>query len=214
MGSKFVLYIMKKKTLLIIFGILVLQLNFSCKAKYSTTELKDNFSTEQINDLERITDFFKNQLCLNKRSSFKKCYKKLPHEYLEAIGNPVWSNINFKKQKELYEQISKSTFDEIWGFSKAIYYNKDVTLKSIGSVYNAKYQKYLIELGKRNEAIKVYANKVVMAGDFPSHYLHYSNVIKQKKYYDLNDPNIQLILAIHYLSLNDNLQRTDKWESK
>ncbi len=187
----------------------------SCKTQYSTTVMQNNFSEKQIKDLEKITVFFKESICLSKNPKFKKCFEKLPHEYMEAVGSPVWSNINFEKQKKLYKQISDSTFNQIWVFCKSINFNNNKkTLKSICSRYNGKYQKYLIDFGKQNEAIKVYANKVVGAGVYPTLYLHYSHILRNKKYFDLNDPNIQLIIAIHYLSLNDEWQRTDEWESE
>lgn len=110
------------KALILIFGIIILQLNFSCKTKYYATELNDNFTTEQISDLNKISAFFMNQMCLNMDSDFKNCYERIPHEYLEATGNGFWTNIDFEKQKELYGQISKSTFKEIWMFCKSTEY--------------------------------------------------------------------------------------------
>ena len=67
------------KALILIFGIIILKLNFSCKTKYYATELNDNFTTEQISDLNKISDFFKNQMCLNMDSDFKNCYERIPH---------------------------------------------------------------------------------------------------------------------------------------
>ncbi|MFD2824536.1 hypothetical protein ACFS5M_12710 [Lacinutrix iliipiscaria] len=202
-----------RKTLTLIFGIIILQLSFSCKSQYSTTELKNNFTTEQISDLNKITEFFKNQMCLGMESDFKTCYERTPHEYLEATGSGFWNNIDFDKQKELYNEISESTFDEIWAFCKSIYPESGTELKSLCPV-NGKYISYLIELGKTNTAIAKYADRVSAAGDFNELYLNYSNILNNKKDFNLNDPNVQLILAIHYLSINDDFKRTDKWEAE
>lgn len=207
MGSSIFKY--KEKILLIVMIFSIFQLNTSCKTQYSTKELRNNFSSQQINDLEKIVEFYKKQICLNESLNFKVCYKKLPHEYMEAVGSPVWSNINFERQKELYGQISQSTFDEIWDLTYATYTDGSV-LKAISSKYNGGYQKYLKDLGKRNDAIKEYAKEVIAAGDYAPAYLHYSNIIKLKRYFDLNDPNVQLIMAIHFLSLNDDLKRGGK----
>lgn len=196
-----------KKTILLIFGIMILQLNYSCKAQYSVVELKNNFSTEQVSDLNKITAFFKNQMCLNMDSDFETCYKRIPHEYLEATGDGFWANIDFEKQQELYNEISKSTFDEIWMFCESTYYPSKTKAKSICAVGTGKYQKYLSDLGKANPRIAKYAERIQASGDFSSLDIQYRQVLKDKKYFDLNDPNIQLILAIHYLSMNDQTTR-------
>ena len=140
-------------------------------------------------------------------SDFKTCYERTPHEYLEATGNGFWTNIDFEKQKELYEQISKSTFDEIWMFCESTYYPSETKAKSLCANATGKYQKFLADLGKTNPRIAKYADRVQASGDFNGLDIHYWEVLKNKKYFDLNDPNIQLILAIHYLSMSDNSAR-------
>lgn len=199
-----------KKTLILIFGVTILQLNFSCKTQYSTTELSNNFTTEEKADLKKITNFFKNQMCLNMDSDFKTCYERIPHEYLEATGNRFWTNIDFEKQKELYEQISKSTFDQIWMFCKSTEYKSGKETKSLCANAIGKYYEYLVDLGKQNPIIAKYAERINASGDYSVLDIQYWNVLNDKKYFDLNNPNIQLILAIHYLSLNDQEKRNKK----
>ncbi|MDO5970055.1 hypothetical protein Q4Q35_09560 [Flavivirga aquimarina] len=200
-----------RKTIIFILGVIILQLNFSCKTQYSVTELNKNFTAEQIADLNKITEFFKSEMCLQMDSDFKTCYERTPHEYLEATGNGFWANINFEKQKKLYEQISESTFKEIWMFCKSKEYPNEKEYKSICANANGKYQKFLTDLGKTNPRIAKYAKRIWDSGDFYSMDIHYSHILMDKKLFDLNDPNIQLTLAIHYLSLNDTEKRKEKW---
>lgn len=201
-----------RKRIMLLFGIVMILFNFSCKSQYSTTELKNNFTDEQIADLNKIVEFFKNQMCLNMDAAFSTCYERIPHEYLEATGRGFWTNINFEKQQELYREISKSTFDEIWSFCKAIYPETGKELKSICAVPEGQYQKYLTAIGKTNPRIAEYAKYIRNSGDFNSSYIRYWNVLNERKNYNLNDPNIQLIFAIHYLSINDQEKRKEKWE--
>ncbi|WP_379944077.1 hypothetical protein [Mariniflexile aquimaris] len=175
------------------------------------SELNNNFTTEQISDLKKITDFFKNQMCLNTNSDFKKCYKQIPHEYLEATGNGFWANINFEKQKELYDQISESTFNEIWLFCKSTEYKTGLETKSLCPNLVGKYQKYLSDIGNSNPRIAKYVEKINMSGDFYPMSIKSWYILNDKKNFDLEDPNIQLILIIHYLSLNDQEKRNEKW---
>jgi len=183
----------------------------SCKSQYSTSELRHNFTIDQIRDLNKISDFFKSQICPTDNSNFKDCYKIIPHEYLEAYGSGFWTNINYDSQKELYSEISDSTFSEIWTFCKASYPDSGMEIKSICPIYNGKYQMYLSEYGNKNEKIKKYVKRLQELGDFGTYDINYRNILHDKKNFDLNDPNIQLILAIHYLSLNDQEKRRDKW---
>ena len=193
-----------KKTLII--GLLILI--SSCKSQYSTTELRNNFSPDQIQDLNKIREFFKNEMCLYMDSDFETCYKRIPHEYLEATSYGFWSNINFEKQQALYNEISKYTFNEIWSFCKVIYLDSGKEFKSVCAVPNGAYQKYLTEIGKKNPVIDDYAKRLNELGDFPN--IQYWMILKDKKHYNLNDPNIQLFLAIHYLSMNDQHQRDEE----
>jgi len=200
-----------RKTLILILGFTILQLNFSCKTQYSATELNNNFTTEQIADLKKISDFFKNQMCLNMTSDFKTCYKRIPHEYLEATGNQFWSEIDFEKQKELYKQISPTTFNEIWTFCKSRDLKTGLEYRSVCPIYTGKYQKYLADLGKNNERIAKYLKRIQDYGDFNYFDIGYREILNDRKHFDLKDPNIQLILAIHYLSLNDIDKRKENW---
>ncbi|WP_411893330.1 hypothetical protein [Winogradskyella sp. A2] len=200
-----------RKAIILIFGITILQLNFACKSQYSVTELNNNFTSEQITDLKKITVFFKNQMCLNKDSDFKTCYERIPHEYFEASGNGFWTDIDFEEQKELYKKISKSTFDKIWSFCNSTENKTEKEKRHLCANAIGEYNNYLFDLGKQNPKIEEYAHWINASGDFNSLQLLYSKISKNKKYFDLNDPNIQLILAIHYLALNDQAKRNEKW---
>jgi len=83
----------------------------------------------------------------------------------------------------------------------------------IREAYNStgKYYKYLSDLGNQNPIIDKYAEKINASGDFNGLDIHYWNVLNNKKHFDINNPNVQLILAIHYLSLNDQEKRNEKW---
>ena len=195
-----------------IFGITVIQLTFSCKSELSTRELKNNFTTEQISDLNKIIDFFKNQICQNNGSDFKTCFSELLPTLLEYSWQPILKKVDYEKQKEIYKSISDTTFKEIWAFGKTTYPETGLELKSVGSKYNGKYQKYLTELGKHNTEIKEYAERLIASGDFESMELLQYRVYINPSKFDLDNPNIQLLIAVHYLSQNDQEKRKDKWE--
>ena len=200
-----------KKTIRILIYILIIASFLSCNSKYSESELKANFSSEQLSDLTEIRKFFLNQVC---ESDFKLCYEQINHDSLQASGIGIWTKIDFDKQKKLYHRISKSTFDEIWMICKSVNFNTDEEKKSICANAIGKYQNYLSDFGKNNARIAKYAERIEASGDFGGLDISYWNVLTDKKHFDLNDPNIQLILAIHYLSMNDQDKRNENWVEK
>ena len=195
----------------ILFGILILGLFVSCKSQYSTSELKNNFTESEIEDLNKIREFFIDETCVNSQNDFEDCFKKIPHDYLQAYGNGFWENINFERQSELYNQISKSTFDKIWSFCTSEYRTEPKKkYKTLCALSGGKYNDYLFEFGKKNKRIGEYAKSLNDYGDFSSHDLTTWEIVNNRKYFKLNDPNIQLILAIHFLTLNDQLKRKEE----
>ena len=196
-----------KKTFYFILAVLLVQTFYSCKSQYSSIELKNNFTKKEIEDLNLIVEFFKDEMCFHMNSDFKACYEWTPHEYLMMTGNRFWKNIDFEDQKKLYAKISRSTFDAIWMFCETTYYPSKSKANELCSVAMGRYQQYLSELGKSNSRIAKYAEKIQASGDFYALDIQFSEVLNDKKSFDLNDPNIQLILSIHYLSLNDQAKR-------
>jgi hypothetical protein len=130
-------------------------------------------------------------------------------ELIEFGWQPILEKVDYKRQKELYESISQSTFNEIWDFQKITYPESEKELKSIASKYNGGYQKYLSELGEKNNEIKKYVEQLISAGDFESMGLLQQNIFKNPNKFDLNDSNIQLLISIHYLTQNDQQKRDE-----
>ena len=193
-----------RKTLLLIITISLLQVFHSCEKQYSNSELKANFTAEQIAELNEIREFFKKEIS---NSDFKTCFEKTNHDSLQANGVGIWEKIDFNEQKKLYKKISESTFNEIWMFCETTYYPSKIKAKSLCANAIGKYQKYLADLGKTNPRIAEYAHKIEASGDFSGMSLQYHEILNHKNSYDLNDPNIQLIMAIHYLSIKDQITR-------
>ena len=194
-----------KKTLLLILAFSIFPLLNSCGIKYSTTELESNFTDKEIDDLRNITDFFIQSVCGNK--DFENCYKKTNHDSLMMQGTGFWEKIDFAEQKKLYEKISKTTFDKIWMYCESTYYPSKTKSQVICAVALGKYQNYLADLGKVNPRIAKYADRIQASGAFSGFDIQYQEILKPNSDFDLNDPNIQLILAIHYLTLNDEMKR-------
>jgi hypothetical protein len=170
--------------------------------------MKYNFSAEQIADLQRITDFFKTQICNESESDFGSCFEPMLPELIENGYEPIFNKIDFNKQLELYKSISQNTFNEVWAFCKTRNYLLNTEYQSLcAKGADGKYSEYLLEVGKKNKFIKNYAEKLIASGDFePSGFLE-SQIYTNKSKFNFKDPNIQLLIAIHFLSINDQQKR-------
>jgi len=204
---------MKKIAKVLLIGFLVLQ--YSCKTDNSMNELENQFTKSEIEDLKTITDFFKSQICKNSTNSdFKNCYEQILPELVDNGREFIINNVDFNRQKELYESISKTTFTKLWGFTKQRkgYRENNVQIyKSISVGTVGVYMNYLSDFGKRNEYISEYKDGIYTRGAIGGFPTLESDIYLNPNSIDLNDFNIQLIISIHYLTLNDNAQREEKW---
>lgn len=179
----------------------------SCKAKYSTARLDTYFTPREIQDLNKIREFFRSEMCYGFDVDSKTCFENTPHEYLELSGNAFWTIIDYEKQKKLYQEISKSTFDAIWKKYPVTYFPSKESGVHLAANVEGRYLNFLKSLGTDNPEVTKYANHVEQTGGFDLVGPWYPSILKDKKNYNLDDPNIQLMLAIHYLNLNDDNMR-------
>ncbi|EDM43687.1 hypothetical protein SCB49_08853 [unidentified eubacterium SCB49] len=199
----------KKNGKFFIVAVLLLCFTNACKSRYDTTELENNFSKSEIVALHKITQFYKNQICADNEADFKSCYEKIPHDSLMAQGTPYWSQIDFQKQQVLYQNLLDTTQKEIWTFCKTIDRKTQLAYASICPAYDGRYQKYLLEFGLRNPYVAHYVDQLQKSGDFNMLALNVKAIALGDHPLDLKDPNIQLIMAIHFLSLNDQEKRSE-----
>lgn len=202
-------YTMKIITKILLIGILMI--NSSCNREFTSSEMRNNFTENQISDLKLLTDFFTEQVCNeNNNLIYKDCFEKLLPEIIETENNPFIENIDFTKQKEIYQSIDKSTFNEIWRFGKSINLKSKIESRNIRVNLNGKYLSFLKEIGTNNPYIEKYVEMTKAIGDFESIGYLQNNIYKYPDKFDLNDPNIQTIIAIHYLSQNDHFNRKER----
>ncbi|MCK5676954.1 MAG: hypothetical protein KAH72_00555 [Flavobacteriaceae bacterium] len=190
--------------------IIVLIISTSCGSydlkqkslKYSKG-LNQSFEKKEINDLYKILNFFDNQIMSSfKSKSMIESYDLFNVKDLELKDEGlIFGNIPFSKQKELYSSINKSTFNEIWNLGKSFKENgRESSIVFIRT--DGKYANYLQELGLKNNFIKIYIETIKNYNDIPPPLFY--TITENYKNFDITDENIRLMIAIHYLTLNDN----------
>ena len=174
--------------------------------------INETFNKSEIKDLQHILDFFNNEICNSNIENLNDCYANYCLKIKTQIEKTVAfnTNLNFEKQRKLYNQISNKTFKEIWRFQKSlpIHEEKD-TLKYLGFNYEGKYRKFLNEYGKENNAVKKYGESYNVSADLgPSMIAELSMNYESFK---INELKTKLLIAIHYLTINDQSWRKEKY---
>tara|TARA_R110001583_G_scaffold195006_1_gene368456 strand:+ start:231 stop:677 length:447 start_codon:yes stop_codon:yes gene_type:complete len=141
-----------------------------------------------------------------------ECYEKYCSEIREQYKVEYEFNpkVNFKQQLEMYNKIDKSTFNEIWDFQKKwTTKTQSDTLKHLGLSYTGKYKDFLQNYGKVNKAIHQYSESFNASGDLSPTMT--AGLLMSYEYYDISDIRTKLIIAIQYLTLNDQNKRIEQY---
>ncbi len=174
------------------------------------------FEDTEIRNLSKILQFFEEQICTNQQIDNEKisdCYKAYLKQLSKAVETGcIEINIPFEEQKKMYKAIDTSTFNQIWYIGKQRFPDSPKTFKYFTLYHNGKHVKYLKFLkavGDKNEIIKDYYEALRSVGSIsPTSVAH---LLKSYQLYDVSDIKIRLIIAIHYLTLNDQYERKEKY---
>lgn len=186
---------------------------------HSSNDLSENktfqkvFTASEINDLQRLFDFFNESICEGVNSNLDRCYElylKQIREERDTVSGAFKINLSYDEQKSVYEQLTDSTFNQIWWFGKAFFFNPPDTMKYIYFNTQGKYLEFLKLMGEEDRVIKGYAEGVENSGgDIPPSLV--AGVLMNYEYYNLSDIRVKFIVAVHYITLNDVMFRDEKY---
>jgi hypothetical protein len=188
--------------------IIILLFFSSCENKFETPELNKNFTVNEITDLEKLVSFFKIKVCESRSTDFKDCFEIFAPNWIENGLEYSAEKIEFSEQNAAYNNINQQTLDEIWDFCMT--YQIRPTKREYLDVCantNGKYVKFLKDFGKSNPLVQKYYEDIIAAGDFDQTGLTISYIWNKRKEIDLNNPNYQVLIALHILTMNDQYQR-------
>ncbi|MCF6347024.1 MAG: hypothetical protein L3J20_01830 [Flavobacteriaceae bacterium] len=195
-----------KKTIIIFFLIIAVSCitnDSNQKSLKNSEALNKIFSKEEVSDLHKVLTFFDTQIMDSfKSESLNESYGMFNLRDLELKKEGlIFGDIPLLEQKKIISSLGESTFNEVWLLGKSFRENgEEVSILFINP--DGKYANYLEELGVRNGFFKNYIKIVKETGDIPP-ILFYS-ITDNYKDFDISDENIRLVIAIHYLILNDN----------
>ncbi len=184
---------------------------FGCQSLQKTSEVDKIFSENEKRDLLKMVDFFKTEMCEND-TTFKACFESILPDLLNNGINPVLEKIELKSQIDLYENFESNIFDNIWIFTKKTFFkNPEKKFRSLTFNPNGNYLLFLKALSKRNLGLKYYYETVLFSGDFSENSELAGMIYQKPEYFNLDDINIQILIAVHFLSNNDDEKRMEPW---
>jgi hypothetical protein len=177
---------------------LALSMLMGCKSSYKTTnELQSVFVSDELKDLETIRSFFIEDIMHLNDDNFHFKFRN-EMQKLEANG---FASVEPKKIDHLFNTVTEETFNQIWepkthrpSSRSAVAYEYLVPNES------GKYLEFLAKTTPNNSRIKDYYNKVLKSGNF-SHFSMLTYLNDNSLDFDLTNTNIQIVLAIHYISI-------------
>lgn len=192
------------------FIFLLILILHSCTIEKSTKELENNFTSREISELNKIIEFYKTQIGGQLDDKFEIVFKKQLDTFVANGKNDKIYSLDFDKQTQFYQSLKQEVFDEIWYYSEMIKvkYQEEYKTTIIQYQSESKYQDFLREVGRKNNLITEYKNIIGTFGVDTSTWLEQTILMNPKKF-NLSDPNIQLIISIHYLTQNDRNKRLE-----
>lgn len=167
-------------------------------------EINEIFDRTEIQDLREIIQFFNTAICTSENLSnddVNKCYnqylKRLNENLTTEVGLEL--QISFEDQKAFLEQLNPNTLNQIWSYEKI--WNKTSDTLEIRDYNLGKYMEFLKEFGKANDkANKYYENLMSIGVISPS---AFADMLINYREYNTEDERIKLLIAIHYLTINE-----------
>ncbi len=183
-----------------------------CTGQESKVDLNEYFSDTEVKDLNTMADFVQRELCGSvDETKFGNCFKFSLPDLADWKQSYVQDKISWRRQKRLYSEISDSTFDKIWGLCKTWRtIEPKYEYKSICFSQNENFIRFLKKMGESNPYLEGYAEKLENVGSFDSGNFLVWNIIEYPQNWDLEDRNVQIVLAIHFLTQNDKQKRDKK----
>lgn len=177
-----------------------------CSPGFRSKELKDNFTEAEIGDLQKLIGFFQSQMCGDSKE-FKSCTDSIVPYLVEYGYMPILENVDYESQVHLYQTFESGLFSEIWSFCETRDLREDKTYHSICLNTEGNYVKFLKDLSLRNPDLEEYCDLIISSGIWESMGLLQTKILSNPDSYDLKDPSIQVLVAVHFLAQNDQQKR-------
>ncbi|MEZ2416207.1 hypothetical protein ACA086_14700 [Muriicola sp. E247] len=136
--------------------------------------------------------------------------RSIPH-LLDLEQNYLEKKVSWRKQKKLYSKISDTTFQKIWSLCKSWRtIEPKYEYEELCFSLNKTFIDFVKNLAKSNPLIEAYSRNLENVGSFPFWRYFLGNVRDYPERIDLENRGVQTLVAIHFLTLNDQAKRDKK----
>ena len=194
----------------------------SCKKKEENPlakapGMREIFTAEELTDLNDLLKLFEGEICQTyegEPTDLRQCYDAFFASLKGAKPGVDYIPISFEEQHRVIGNFHTGSLATFWN-NQVVMRKQEVGPKKILSlVYqpNGKLLEFFKMVGKDHVLVEQYAE------DFEA--IHtISPVMEQEMFrtiglYDLSDVRVRLVLALHFVTLNDNYKRTHNMEVK
>lgn len=166
--------------------------------------LANHFDETEIESILLLKDFFEKELSAQFKCKSTDVYRELIKHKSSNFEDGL--EISFKEQQEIYQALDPLFFMKNWAYGVTTKYPTKVSYIYLNLRQNSAFLKALSNA--RNEHTEFYAETFKIAGAIsPSMEAHLAVLLKEE---DVRLPEVQLMLIIHYLTLNDYYKRKDR----
>lgn len=171
--------------------------------------IKESFSETEIQDLQLLIDFFHKTICDSDKDLEDCYYHFFQKNKLATDLGTMYLPIPFENQQEVYKKFQDSTFYQVWAFGKtSTRDNPTDTLREVYFRWDGKFMNFLKKAGKKDEFIKNYYESVQKEGGPPLSLIE--GIIMNYDKLNIEDQKVKFVIAIHYLTINDQYKRREK----
>lgn len=167
------------------------------------------FNENEIQNLTKIQRFFDKSIGVTDYTNEEEIIYKYSafFELNSEIGMVSEIKIPFsmRAQNDLNKQLDKSFFNDIWIFRELKSNTTAATVTTMELNPNGKFVKFIEKQGLQNKKFENYYNTIRVAGGITPSLVF--NIAKTFNDYDIRDPQTRLLIAIHYLTINDNVNK-------
>jgi hypothetical protein len=175
--------------------------------------VNEYFNSEEVKNLSKILKFFETQITDSlENNSIKNSYARFFENLEPAMKqDEININISFEYQNRLFEEIDSSLFKEIWYYRKDFHPILKDTIRSIHYNWKGKYFNFLHAVSEKDTSFESYFEDFTL-GDISPSLLAYS--MMNNNTYNLDLDRTRLIVAINFLTFNEQLRLEEKYNTK
>ena len=168
--------------------------------------LNSIFTTQEINNLEKVLNFFTTQICkLEEVDSHQEidCFEQYCKNLKKRARDlsSIDLKLSLEEQRKFYTRIDPSSFHEVWHYEKLWKPKTTDTVIIINVDPDGRYARFLNSLGQEHEKVGQYYQDLESLGGICPTMI--AELLMNYKAFDFTDERIRLLFAIHYLTMND-----------